>query len=165
MPKNKKIAQRWGFGGIFRFSGIFLFSRKAETLLQAGRVAILTRESCKRSSPEKRSPTHSKHLHRNSGECAEPSPELWCSHEWAIPTRTQLFSVAMAADVVVRKSLKLCLKLCLTWRFVLPALLQKLVGELSLIFRTEIWREIWREFCWIFLDPQNKRSKISGNFS
>ena len=52
--------------------------------------------------------------------------------------------------------------------FVLPALLQKLVGEFFLIFRREIWKikwEIWRKFSGIFSDPQNKGSKISGKIS
>ena len=44
---------------------------------------------------------------------------------------------------------------------VLPALLQKLVGEISLIFCREIWWEIWREICGIFSDPQNKGSHMS----
>ena len=51
---------------------------------------------------------------------------------------------------------------------VLPALLQKLVGDFFLIFRGEIWEiwwEIWREFSGIFSDPQNKGSKISGKIS
>ena len=43
----------------------------------------------------------------------------------------------------------------------LPALLQKLVGEVFLIF----CREIWREICRIFSHPQNKGSKNSGNIS
>ena len=34
-----------------------------------------------------------------------------------------------------------------------------------LIFGREILREIWREFCGIFSDPQNKGSKISGKTS
>ena len=46
--------------------------------------------------------------------------------------------------------------------YVLPALLQKLVGEIFLIFRWKIWWEIWRGFCGIFSDPQKKGSKISG---
>ena len=38
--------------------------------------------------------------------------------------------------------------------------LQKLVGEFVLIFSREILREIWREFCGISSDPQNKGSNI-----
>ena len=54
--------------------------------------------------------------------------------------------------------------------FLLPALLQKLIGEFFLMFRREIWKikwEIWREFSGIFKisDPQNKGSKISGKIS
>ena len=45
-----------------------------------------------------------------------------------------------------------------------PALLQQLVGDFFLIFGREILREIWREFCIYFLDPQNKGSKIRGKF-
>ena len=48
---------------------------------------------------------------------------------------------------------------------VLPALLQKLVGEFFLIFRREIWWEIWREFSGIFSDPQNEGLKFSGKTS
>ena len=47
----------------------------------------------------------------------------------------------------------------------LPARLQKLVGEFSSIFCREIWRDIWRGFCRIFSDPQNKGSKVSGKIS
>ena len=32
-------------------------------------------------------------------------------------------------------------------------------------FGEEIWWEIWREFCRIFSEPQNKGSKISGKIS
>ena len=45
-------------------------------------------------------------------------------------------------------------------QMVLPARLQKLVGELSLLFA----REICREFCGIFSDPQNQGLTFSGNF-
>ena len=42
--------------------------------------------------------------------------------------------------------------------------LQKLVGDFLKIFRREICREIWKEFCKILLDSQNKGSTISGKF-
>ena len=42
---------------------------------------------------------------------------------------------------------------------ILPALPQKLVGDFfNLFFR----REIWREICGIFSDPQSKGSEFSG---
>ena len=50
-------------------------------------------------------------------------------------------------------------------RSFLPALLQKLVGEFVWILGREILQEIWREFCGIFSDPQNKGSKSSGKTS
>ena len=50
---------------------------------------------------------------------------------------------------------------CLGYTFVLPALLQKLVGDFLLLFR----REIWREILWDFSGPQNEGSKSSGDIS
>ena len=48
---------------------------------------------------------------------------------------------------------------------VLPALMQKLVGEFILNFGREIWLGIWREFHRIFSDPPNKGSnKFGENF-
>ena len=44
---------------------------------------------------------------------------------------------------------------------VLPALLQKLVGE----FVLNLGWETWPDFCGIFLNPQNKGSKTSGQIS
>ena len=48
---------------------------------------------------------------------------------------------------------------------VLSALLQNLVGEFFFILGREILREIWREFCGIFSDPQNEGSEMSGKIS
>ena len=56
----------------------------------------------------------------------------------------------------------------LVYPLILPALLQKLVGDFFLIFRREIWKiqwEIWREFSGIFSDPRNEGSKFSGKIS
>ena len=39
---------------------------------------------------------------------------------------------------------------------ILPARLQKLVGQFFLIFCTEILPEFWQEFCWIFLGRREK---------
>ena len=47
--------------------------------------------------------------------------------------------------------------------FVLPALLQKLVGEfIFLIFRREIWQEIWWESCGVFWAHKIKAQKSPG---
>ena len=51
-----------------------------------------------------------------------------------------------------------------TTEFVLPALLQKLVGEIFWIFGREIWREVWREICGFFLTHKIKAQLFRGKF-
>ena len=46
--------------------------------------------------------------------------------------------------------------------FVLPALVQKLVGEFFWVFVREIWREVWREVCGMFLTCKIKARKFRG---
>ena len=48
--------------------------------------------------------------------------------------------------------------------FLLPALLQKLVGEFFGFFGREIWREIWWEFCGIFRTHNMKAQESRGQF-
>ena len=55
----------------------------------------------------------------------------------------------------------ICLKPHLILQTLLPALLQKLVGEFLKMFG----REIWRDFLRIFSDPQKKGSKDPGIIS